>query len=547
MKRLLAVALAAVPILAVAASGGIARADTDTAAPSLCQAKPYLCLDPYHSIGVNGAYTGHDEPSVMFRSHQPGSGGADLTYLVRIPKDPPTPPQQNGKGGTWNFQQRATFWFGMTMCDTQSDPNYTHKCAPNSDYNNRFTSLNPKSHWYIGKHPGNAYMELQFYAPGWVPQFAGFGCSATKWCANMTIDSYNDNANTGAQNNNDCLSNHFLVGPEPINWAYVTKSGKSQAPANPLYLSDDPTFKGLNPNYKKDLLMSGGDLVRIHMHDTSAGERADITDLTTHQHGSMTASKANGFGQILFQPNATTCHERPYAFHPEYNTAVARGNTWTAHTYNVAFSDEIGHFEYCNAFDSSTGECTSPGGADTALDGDDYGCLDGSQFPGAFPIIGCTLDDGDFDGPSYQFAWAGTFKNAKLDQKLHAQPVRFTVPTTHGTPLGQVLFENDMARIERGEPGNPTTQCDALTGANCVNPPPGARFYPIYTTIRGGGHCWLQQGGAHIPGTIRTFGGSSATEYGTNVRFNNYPTAGWTTIRLAEVFRKAVSGSLCPS
>jgi hypothetical protein len=104
-----------------------------------------------------------------------------------------------------------------------------------------------------------------------------------------------------------------------------------------------------------------------------------------------------------------------------------------------------------------------------------------------------------------------------------------------------------MPRIERGEPGNPTTQCDALTGANCVNPPPGARFYPIYTTIRGGGHCWLQQGGAHIPGTIRKFGGTSATEYGTTVLFVNYPAAGWTTTRRAEDFQKAAHSSLCPS
>ncbi|MGN6380333.1 MAG: hypothetical protein ACTHNU_15370 [Gaiellales bacterium] len=542
---MLALVLAILPVIAVSASAGVARGDTYT--ESLCQERPFLCIDPYHSIGDNGSYTGHDEPSVMFRSHRPGTGGADLTYTLRIPKDPPTPPKQNGKGGTWNFQQRSTFWLGLTMCDSQSDPNFTHVCKANSDYNAKFKSTDPKSQFYIGKHPGNAYMELQFYAPGWVPQFAGYGCSRTQWCANMTIASFSDNANTGAVNNSDCLDNHFLVGLEPVNWAYVTKSGKSQAPANPLFLSDDPTFRGLNPNYKKDLLMNGGDLIRVHLHDTPAGERADITDLTTHAHGSMTASKANGFGQILFQPNASTCHVRPYAFHPEYNSAVARGNTWSAHTYNVAFSDEIGHFEYCNAVDSSTGACTSPGANDSALDGDDFGCLDGSQFGARFPIIGCTLDDGDFDGPSYQFDWPGTFKNAALDQKLHARPVQFTVPTTGDKKLESVLFENDMARIERGEPGNPTTQCDALTGANCVNPPPGARFYPIYTTTRQGGHCWLQQGGTHIPGTIRTFGGSSATEYGTHVLFVTYPAAGWTTTRRAEDFQKAVSGNLCPS
>ena len=72
------------------------------------------------------------------------------------------------------------------------------------------------------------------------------------------------------------------------------------------------------------------------MHDTPAGYRIDITDLTTGQSGSMTASKANGFGQVLFQPNAKQCHVAPYAFHPMYNSAVPRGSTWGAHTSNVA-------------------------------------------------------------------------------------------------------------------------------------------------------------------------------------------------------------------
>ena len=63
--------------------------------------------------------------------------------------------------------------------------------------------------------------------------------------------------------------------------------------------------------------------------------------------GSMTASIANGFGHVLFQPDAKKCHVKPYAFHPMYDSAVPRGTTWAAHTTNVGASDEIGHFEYC--------------------------------------------------------------------------------------------------------------------------------------------------------------------------------------------------------
>ena len=95
--------------------------------------------------------------------------------------------------------------------------------------------------------------------------------------------------------------------------------------------------------------MSPGDRIRIHMHDTPAGFRIDLLDLTTGQSGSMTASIANGFGHILYKPNSSTCQAAPYAFHPEYSTANPRGNTWSAHTYNVAMSDEIGHFENCLA------------------------------------------------------------------------------------------------------------------------------------------------------------------------------------------------------
>ncbi len=67
----------------------------------------------------------------------------------------------------------------------------------------------------------------------------------------------------------------------------------------------------------------------------------------------MTASIANGFGQILYEPDATECHVAPYAFHPMYDTAVARGTTWGAHTTNVGVSDEIGHFEYCDAINAA--------------------------------------------------------------------------------------------------------------------------------------------------------------------------------------------------
>jgi hypothetical protein len=539
----MAALFAAAVVLAVPAWAAAAPATGYT--DSFC-VKTAACRDVFKSISPDGDYTGHDEPSVQFTSSIPGSGGGDLTYMVVLPKNPPQRPRQGGGGGLWDFQLRATFWLGLAMCDTQSSPNFRKSCAPDSDANARYRSANPKSPFYIGKSPGNAFLELQFYSPGWVPQFTGFGCSATKWCANMTIDSLSDQDNTGVSQNADCLNNHFLVGEEPVNWAYVTRSGKSQAPANPLALSDDPSLTGLNPDLTKDLLMNSGDTLRIHMHDTHAGFRVDITDLTTGQRGSMTASKANGFGQILFEPKAKTCHVRPYAFHPMYKTAVPRGNTWAAHTGNVAFSDEIGHFEPCNGIDPQTGACTKPAGSDATLDDDDQFCLDGGALGALIPIMGCLLDDGDFDGTSYGLNWPGTFANATADAQVHETPVKFSVPTSHGKTLEHVSFEVNLPNIERNEVGTPEPPCDGHTGAHCVNPPRGARFYPIYTATRVNGTCMFQQGGAHIPGTVNTFGGTSATEYGTKPLFVTYADVGFKPITLAEDFHRDLRGAPCP-
>src|SRR5262249_17886058 len=226
------------------------------------------------------------------------------------------------------------------------------------------------------------------------------------------------------------------------NWAYITKNGKSQAPADPLFTGtfDAPNFAAVNPDYRKDLLMSPGDRVVIHMHDTSAGFRIDLNDLTTHQTGSMTASVANGFAHILYTPNASTCTSAPYAFHPEYSSASPRGNTWSAHTYNVAYSDEIGHFEHC-AVENPDGTCAVAGSDDPGgVDADDDECVPAADSL-LIKINGCFDEDLDFDGPSYKNDWPGTFPNPVLDFLFHPQPLLFTSATTvHGHDYPKIAF-----------------------------------------------------------------------------------------------------------
>ena len=118
----------------------------------------------------------------------------------------------------------------------------------------------------------------------------------------------------------------------------------------------------------------------------------------------MTASAANGFAQIRFDPNGADCapatHNLPYDFHPMYATSSERTRTpWAAASGNFSFSQELGHFEYCDAVDAERGSCTQasindPGGVDV----DDQGCFDAS-FAASFglvPIGGCFGDGRDY-------------------------------------------------------------------------------------------------------------------------------------------------------
>jgi hypothetical protein len=512
------------------AGGSTARADSAAQAydESLCQSRSSLCIDTYDN--PSGEYVGHDEPSVEFKSSQPGSGN-DITYTMTLPSDPKTQPTASGTGATWNFQLRPTFWFGLTLCDSQSAPEYTRTCTPDSDSNN-LVGTNPASADYIGKHPGNAYMELQFYGPGYVPQFEGFGCTAHQYCAAMTIDSRTVNQNTGVENTTAC-NNYILGGPEPINWAYVTRSGHSQAPANPLFTGTfaSPDLSAVNPDLSKDLLMSPGDRIRIHMFDTADGLKIELDDLTTGQSGSMTASPANGFGHILYTPDSSTCKAAPYAFHPEYSTGNPRGNTWSAHTYNVAMSDEIGHFENCITLDAAF-NCAVPGSQDpTGLDPDDGNnfCVPGTDST-LVKINGCFSADSDFDAQSYRNDWPGTDPNHGRDKAMHPTSVLFTSPLANGsTNYPTVAFETDLPRIEASDSQDNPPFCDTSTGANCVNPPAGAQFYPIFTTRIDKGTCTWQEGGPLIPGTKNTFGGTSTSEFGPLLQ-TVYPEAGPTTV-----------------
>ncbi len=550
MKRFVLMLLAALGVLAVGAFASPARA----AEPRSCADNSATCTETLDPIGYEGQYTGHDEPSLLFYSNTPGAGNSQV-YKLRLPTDPPVQPNQLGTAGTFNFQLHPAFWFGVAMCDTQSSPEYTNTCTPDSD-SNIFTSDNPASSNYIGKHPGTAFMEMQFYPPGWVPWVFGNSCDPTRWCAALTIDSFSQNQNTGQNNNAACLG---TAGIEPVNFAFITKNGIPQASPNPT-TDFQPPFAATTVDPTKDLFMNSGDQLVVDLHDTAAGLQIVIHDLTNGQSGSMTASAANDFRQVLFEPGSPTCHTAPYNFHPMYSTSSVNTRVvWAAHSYNVAFSDEIGHWEYCNAASSFAGPCASAGVSepDGQLDGDDDGCFNPSDSL-LVQIAGCTSTDTDFDGVPYQPVWPGTDPNRGQDKKYHPSPIEFTSPLfTDAFGFQQnydrVAFETDLPRIEFAT--NPPCQrhifnpADPSPGSGCVNPPAGANFYPIYTTGTANGtpsgSCVWQLGGPFLKGTTNTFGGTSTAEFGPLLA-SDYPAPGFTISERYNNFRNIVPTNPCP-
>jgi hypothetical protein len=545
MRRTLAVLAG---ILLVASAAATASADTSRQRASatgattndekerrfLCNEGDPLCAETADAIGYEGRYTGHDEPSVLFYSDKPGSGNNNR-YRIVVPKDPPTLPRQDGTGGTFNFQDRIAYWFGMDLCDNQSAPEFTHEpCTPNSDAN-IFDGSDPAKPDYIGRHPGTAFLELQFYPPGWVSFENAISCDATRWCAAMAIFSLDQDQNTGVANNADCLN---TVGIEPANFAFITRNGRPQAPPAPL----DLTTEAFTPDPSRDLFMRAGDQLDISIHDSPAGLVTRIRDLSSGQSGSMTASVANGFAQVNFDPDAATCSQTPYAFHPMYSTASEHTRVpWAAHSYNVAFSDEIGHFEYCSSV-TADGTCAESVNDPAGPDDDDVGCF-GPEASLRIRVGGCIGTDNDFDGESYQRNWPGTFRDPRRDRRLHPRSVLFTSPTFNGGHnYSRVAFEADLPRIEAADFGG---NCDRSTGANCVNPPPGANFYPIFTTRDSHAvGCQWQLGGTHIPGTTLAFGGTSTAEYGP-LLFLTYPGPGFAPIHRTNDFRRVLSSNPC--
>jgi len=521
VRRLIAAGVAAVFMGSILVAGGGLPAQAASSSKHIHITCEYsrVCPDVNDQSNVFDEYTGHDEPSLLFYSDAPGSGN-QFQSIVTIPRDPPP---SHPLSRSYNFELNGTFWFGMALCDTQSYPEQVSTCTPDSDSNIVDPATSPN-------HPGQAFLELQFYPPGWVawPTWAvavgASTCDPTKWCAAMNVFSLLEDPVNGTLQNDTCASR---IGIETFQFAFVTKSGRSHAPANPL----DSTLATFTPDRTKDLFMSAGDRIRVRLHDTPDGVQAVLNDLTSGESGSMTASPANGFDQFQYDPSGTSCVGIPYAFHPMYSTSSeATRVTWAAHTYNLAFSDEIGHFQYCSGaavpatpfgLDHSGAPVSCPSGNTEELgtnaeptDEDDNFCFPASEAL-RFHVQGCTDTNAGFDGVSYQPVWPNG------DTANRPTPVQFTsflTGSSYNQPYDRAAFEADLPAIER------TTQgCNRSTGANCTLIPltdegVPADFYPFFTTRSVGGVCNWQFGG-NTPGDISNFGENN--QYG-SLLFSSY-------------------------
>jgi hypothetical protein len=470
-----------------------------------CSNTKFLCTEINQSDEAFGHYVGHDEPSLLFDSNVVGSGN-QMQYSGVLPVEP-SPTNVPGKH-TYDFQNYAVFWFGMAMCDTQSYPNTVKSCVPDSNAN-------------IAKagspyHPGAAYMELQFYPPGYVQQWNGFSCSATQWCVALTIDSYSNNPLTQQSLNTTCQAK---TGIEYVNFAYLTKSGKPQGPPNPINF--DPLASG-TPNPSKVAFLNQGDHYTVTLHDTTHGLQTVVDDTTSGVVGGMTASAENGFGQVKFAPTGTSCTNIPYDFHPMYSTSSPQTTVpWAAATYNVAIDTEIGHFDYCTKVDPVTGSCVGleggPGNREPTDSFDDVGCFPGSAS-GLIKIGGCLATN----------IWTSPKTGAG-----------YNIQYAH------LAFNTDLPAIEQSL----SPACNGATGAHCTRLPVTddgmpAQFYPYYSTGLALGGCAFTIG-QNVPGfSTNDFG--KLAQYGSLLKVT-YPELGGTTASFFNDFQQTLPSNPCPA
>ena len=451
----------------------------------------FICAHPRGSEGGrfedNGHYIGHDEPSFRFISNVKGSG-RNFTINEKLPMDPVALPtvKKPGHDVTHWFELSIAPWISTTVCDPNSAP--LLPCTPGSDANA------PK-----GRYPGAgaAFVELQFYPPGFAPFADNISCDNSHWCSALNIDSLECTGDGSGPCNNNCI--------EPVNFAFIQTNGVPAGPPSPQ-LSN---IKSATPN-KKTLLMNPGDSITVRMFDAAikGGHALEVveTDHTTGKSGFMIASGANGF----MNTDPFSCKGTKFNFEPEYNTARAANIIpWGIGPYEINTQYEIGHFEACTKVskpattsvggvkDTFFKECSGPYEAkkDSAaqFEPDDAPCYKKGDTHGGLhtdpnlvtgcPVFNDAIGDLDFDGSPYWADWPSSTTVSKSNP--FPTPFLQEQPTTSGGHrYASIQFMTDASASEFN------TKCDLGTGSGCVLPPKGpGHFYPYFTQAKVNGDC----------------------------------------------------------
>ena len=537
-----------------------------------------LCTDPlrrYHGHATrfydNGHYVGHDEPLVKFISSVKGSGNT-MTYEMRLPKDPVKAPTASGSVTDYEELSIAP-WFGLPICDPRSYPQ--NPCTPDSDAN---TGLGAPTD------AGSAFMELQFYPPGWAP-FTDLGsCSATQYCSALNIDSLEATFGFTTINTN-C--------EEPVNFSFLQTNGLPPGPPAP----QDPNSATFLGN-AKTLRMNPGDVLKVAISDPAGGFTTTIHDLTSGQTGTMQASAKNGFANT----NISDCSGTPHTFHAEYSTARQPNQVpWAALEGGVLMQQEIGHFEPCNSVVSKEGFSASykdgtsysdPNIFQTCSGGTEgpsakgegpcnpstgvcqHAMTQGANGPAACPSSNftsgnqCEYSDGygvpkgtrtvfvngkaaketarlagtfqnqfengdvDFDGTSYLADWPnGSTK--------FPQPFEYIGPfMASGKSYAQIQYETNVGASE--------ALCNVSTGVGCTAPPAGAKFYPFWSI----NNKQTMKGIVNRPGVcIWNFGndiaGITKSDFGKDKQYGTPDIARFGGTSTSKVLRNPTLGSGC--
>jgi hypothetical protein len=420
-----------------------------------------------------------------------------------------------GSDVTHWFELSPATWFSMMMCDPKSYPGLP--CTPGSD-------ANAPRRDYLGG--GSAFMELQFYPPGFAPWAVAPSADNTHWFSALTIDSL------------ECEIGFVHCNPncvEPVNFAFIQTNGVPEGPPSP----QDQNLASNTPN-GQTLLMNPGDRIAIHMWDAAVpgepGQKAfEVVekDLTTGQSGFMQASAKNGF----MNTSRTDCSGTPFNFQPEYSTAgTAENSPWGLNLGNITTAVETGHFEPCTSLtdrvnisvfgvpDTTWLYCHGPYESASDSGGPEvtdtfcfpFGDTHGDLHSAPDLVTGC-LDnqtqngDLDFDGTSYYADWPTgltptTFPGGFLQ----------SLPTTEGRSYPSYFADTDVAASE--------SSCAAGGGTtDCTVPPHGpGGFYPYWSRVSTPGGCMLTFGNVASGPGVNNLGKDA--QYGTNqVNTLGYP------------------------